>query len=152
MRILLAAAVAVVASMPVAPQSSCKVEGVWELVSGSADGKAYPAGARQMKIITKGHFAVLWSAPGVPKVLMTPADSLAAFRGVGGGAGTYTVKGNTYTEKIDYFSDPAYAGKAIPFTCRTEGDRFYQSGLFPMFERGKKVRDSKLEEVWKRVE
>ena len=47
-------------------------------------------------------------------------------------------------EKLDYFSDPAYVGKAIPFACRTEGDRFYQSGTVPGFEGGKKVRDIKL--------
>ena len=68
------------------------------------------------------------------------------------GGGPYTVQGTTYTEKLDYFSDPAYVGKAVPFTCRTEGDRFYQSGPFPIFEGGKKVRDIKLAEVWKRVE
>jgi hypothetical protein len=62
------------------------------------------------------------------------------------------VQGTTYTAKIDYFSDPAYVGKTIPFTCRTEGDRFYQSGTFPVFVGGKKVRDIKFEEVWKRVE
>ena len=37
-------------------------------------------------------------------------------------------------EKLDYFSDPAYVGKAIPFACPTEGDRFYQSGTVPVFE------------------
>ena len=46
----------------------------------------------------------------------------------------------------------SYIGKAVPFSCRTEGDRFYQSGNLPIFEGGKKIRDSKLEEVWKRVE
>ena len=63
-----------------------------------------------------------------------------------------TVQGTTYTEQLDYFADPAYVGKAVPFTCRTEGDRFYQSGIFPVLEGGKKVRDITFEEVWKRVE
>ena len=63
-----------------------------------------------------------------------------------------TVQGTTYTEKLYYFADPAYVGKAVPFTCRTEGDRFYQSGIFPVLEGGKKVRDITFEEVWKRVE
>ena len=128
MRGLLVGAVVTLFAAPLSAQSSCKVEGVWQLVSGSADGKPYPAGSRELKIITKGHFAVLWQEPGVPKELKSPADSLAAFRHVGSFGGTYTVQGTTYTEKPDYFADPAYAGKAIPFSCRTEGDRFYQSG------------------------
>jgi hypothetical protein len=147
---LLVAAVLLVP--PLSAQSTCKLEGVWQLVSGSTDGKPYPAGSREMKIITKGHFAVLWQEPGVPSTIKTPADSLAVFRHVGGGGGTYTVQGTTYTEKLDYFPDPRYVGKAIAFTCRVEGDRFYQSGSFPTFDGAKKVGDSKLEEVWKRVE
>ena len=152
MRELLAVAVVTLFAVPLPAQSSCKVEGVWQLVSGSADGKPYPAGSRYLKIITQGHFAGFWQEPGVPKELKSPADSLAAYRYMGAGGGTYTVQGTTYTEKLDYFADPAYIGKAVPFSCRTEGDRFDQPGNFPMFEGGKKIRDSKLEEVWKRVE
>ena len=152
MRTVLALSVAVVVGAPLSAQSACKVEGVWELVSGSADGKPYPAGSRELKIITKGHFAVVWREPSTPKQLNTVADSLAAYRHSGAGGGTYTVQGTTYTEHLDYFSDPTNVGRALPFTCRTEGDKFYQSGNFPIFEGGKKVRDSKLAEVWKRVE
>lgn len=133
-------------------QSSCRPEGAWQLVSGSADGKPYPTGARGLKIITKGHFAVLSQEPGVPKEMKSPADSLAMFRHSGSAGGTYTVHGTTYTETVDYYPDPAYVGKAIPFVCRTEGDRFYQSGNVPILEHGKKIGDSKLEEVWKRIE
>ena len=136
---------------PLAAQSTCKVEGVWELESGSADGKDYPAGSREMKMIANGHFAVFWRDASTPKELKTVADSLAAFRLAGGGGGRYSVQGSTYTEKIEYFSDPAYVGKSIPFTCRVDGDRFYQTGSIPVYEGGKKVRDSKLNEVWKRV-
>jgi hypothetical protein len=145
-------AAAVVLTSPIYAQSSCKLDGVWQLVSGSADGKPYPTGTRELKIITKGHFAVLWNEPGAPKAVKTINDSLAAYRHVGASGGTYTVQGTTYTENVEYFADPAYIGKAIPFVCRTEGDRFYQSGSFPIFEGGKKVRDSKLEEGWRRVE
>jgi hypothetical protein len=145
------AAAAVLAS-PLSAQSSCRLEGAWQLVSGSADGKPYPAGARGLKIITKGHFAVLSQEPGVPNELKTVADSLAMFRHTGSSGGTYTLHGTTYTEKVDYYPDPAYVGKAIPFVCRTEGDRFYQSGSVPILERGKMVGDLKLEEVWKRIE
>ena len=74
------------------------------------------------------------------------------FRRSGAGSGTYTVLGATYTEKIEFFFDPAYIGRSIPFSCRTEGDRFYQSGDLPIFQDGKKVRDLRIEEVYRRVE
>jgi len=133
-------------------QGSCKLEGVWQLVSGKADGKAYPASSRSMKIITKGHFAVLGEeARGVTE-LKGAADSLQAFRTMGAGGGTYKLQGTTYTETLDYFADPAYTGRSVSFTCRTEGDRFFQTGSFPVFQDGRKVRDVKLEEVWRRIE
>jgi hypothetical protein len=144
--------VAALLAAPLSAQSSCKLEGVWQFVSGTADGNPYTPGIRGIKIITKGHFAVLEREPGVPQEMKSQADSLAAFVKTISGGGTYTVQGTTYTEKLDYFSDPTYVGRAVPFTCRTEGDRFYQSGPFPIFEGGKKVRDIKLAEVWKRVE
>jgi hypothetical protein len=152
MRSLIVVAVASLVAGSVAAQSACKVEGVWQLVSGSEDGKPYPAGTRNLKIITKTHFAAFWQNPGGPKEMKSVADSLAAFRVAGAVGGTYTLQGTTYTERLDYFPDPAYVGKALAFTCRTEGDRFHQSGNFPVFASGKKVRDIKLEEVWKRVE
>jgi hypothetical protein len=133
-------------------QSPCKLEGVWQLVSGSEDGKPYPAGAREMKVITKGHFAFVYQVPGGPKDLKAVADSLAAYRTSGSGGGTYTLQGTSYTETLEYFSDPSYVGKSLVFTCRTEGDRFFQSGMFPRYQAGKKIRDSKLEEVWRRIE
>ena len=105
-----------------------------------------------LKIITKGHFAVLGREPGLPQEMKSQADSLLVLQKTSSGGGTYTVQGTTYTEKLYYYADPAYVGKAVPFTCRTEGDRFYQSGIFPVLEGGKKVRDIKFEEVWKRVE
>ena len=137
---------------PLQGQSPCKLEGVWQLVSGTADGKPYVAGSRSMKIITKGHFSVVWHEDGAPKEVKTVSDSLAAYRHLGGGGGSYTLRASTYIETIEYFSDPAMVGQTVSFTCRTEGDRFYQSGLFPVLEGGKKVRDSKLEEVWRRIE
>jgi hypothetical protein len=133
-------------------QGSCRLEGVWQLVSGKSDGQAYPASARGMKIITKGHFMFVSEEERGVKELKTIADSLQAFRTMGSGGGTYTIQGTTYTEKLDFFSDPAYLGRSIAFTCRTEGGRFYQTGAVPVFENGKKVRDTKLEEVWRRVE
>src|SRR3954469_17844061 len=134
MRTILMLSLAVVAGQPLSAQSTCKVEGVWQLVSGTANGKSYPATTREMKIITKGHFAFVSEGQRGVMDLKTVADTLAAFRTMASGGGTYTVRGNAYTEKVEYFYSPAYVGKSIAFTCRTEGDRFYQSGAFPILE------------------
>jgi hypothetical protein len=40
----------------------------------------------------------------------------------------------------------------LPFTCRTEGDRLYESGNVPVLQNGARVKDVRLEEVWRRVE
>jgi hypothetical protein len=152
MRNAIAAASLLLLASTVRAQGACKLEGVWQLVSGKSDGQPYPASAREMKIITKGHFMFVSEETRGVTELKTAADSLQAYRTMGSGGGTYKVQGATYTETLDFFSDPAYLGRSIPFTCRTEGDRFYQTGLFPVFLSGKKVRDIKLEEVWRRIE
>ena len=86
------------------------------------------------------------------KELKSAADSLQAFRTMISGGGTYTLTGNTYKETLEYFADPTYLGLSIEFTCRTEGDRFIQTGNLPTMEGGKKVGEVPLEEVWRRLE
>jgi hypothetical protein len=152
MRICLPAILLLVVASPVRGQSQCQLTGVWELVSGKVDGQPYPTGLHQRKFITRSHWAWVLRQDTDLKDLKTVADTLAAYRTRAGGSGTYTVQGTTYTEKIESFPEPAYEGLAVPFTCRVEGDRFYQSGTFPIMRDGKKVRDQMLEEVYRRIE
>ncbi len=152
MRIALLAVPLLLLASPAVAQSKCQLVGVWEMVSGKADGKPYPVGLHDRKFITRTHWAWVMKVDGDLMDLKTATDSLQAFRTRGGATGTYTVQGSTYTEKIDFFPDPVYEGISIPFTCRVEGDRFYQSGNYPIFQGGKKVRDIMLEEIYRRIE
>lgn len=131
---------------------SCRLIGVWELVSGKTDTTPYPATLHARKVITRTHFTVVSRDDGVTKTPKTTADSVAFFQSMAGVSGTYTLHGTTYTETPDYYPDPAYVGLALPFSCRTDGDRLYQSGSVPVLQNGVKVRDVKLEEVWRRIE
>lgn len=152
MRFTIPAVVVLLVARPVSPQTTCRLVGVWELISGKANGQPYPTTLHQLKFITRNRWIWIAKDDSGPKELTTTADSLKMFRTIGAGSGTYTLQGATYTEKIEFFSDPAYVGQSIPFSCRTAGDRFYQSGSLPILQGGKKVRDLQLEEVYKRVE
>ncbi|HVH66415.1 MAG TPA: hypothetical protein VM716_00960 [Gemmatimonadales bacterium] len=133
-------------------QASCQPVGVWELVSGKTDTVPYPATLHSRKVITKTHFAFVTRDDSAIKPLRTTADSLAFLQSMAAGSGTYTLRGTTYTERPDFYPDPAYVGMDLAFTCRTEGDRLYQKGSVPVLQNGAKVGDVKLEEVWRRVE
>jgi hypothetical protein len=133
-------------------QAPCQLVGVWELVSGKANGKPYPAALHQVKIITRTRFAWVAREDNGLKDLKSVADSLKAYESRAGATGTYSVQGSTHTENIESFPEPAYEGRSIPFTCRVEGDRFYQTGNYPIVKDGKKVRDVMLEEVYRRIE
>src|SRR5262245_22674378 len=86
--------------------SRCNVQGVWSLDSVIADGKVESRdGRKQMKIITATHYAWV-RQEGATMPLVTAADSLAAYRTRGSGAGTYRVTDTSYIEHLDLFSDP----------------------------------------------
>ena len=133
------------------------VEGVWELTSQKFAGKENTTGShfRQWKIITRKHW--MWAAQdtGAMSSLLskkTLRDSLQASYEVGGGAGSYTLVGNTYTETIEFFPDPHYLGVSIPFTVKVAGDRLFQSGTLPPIGGDKDSKGVLLEETYKRLE
>ena len=139
-------------SIPLKAQNSCRLVGVWELVSGKADTASYPANLRQWKIITRTHWAFIARTDSIVREMKTAADTEQVLRSNSAGGGTYTLQGTTYTEHIQFFPDPAYIGMSLPFTCRTEGDRFIQTGTFPELQGGKTVHTWRLEEVYRRIE
>jgi hypothetical protein len=133
-------------------QARCQLVGVWELVSGQTDGVPYPATLHARKVITTTHFAFVSRDDATVKDPRTLADTVAFLQSMAAGSGTVEVRGTTYIEKPDFFPDPAYIGRELAFTCRTQGDRFYQTGNVPVLQNGTVVREVRLEEVWRRVE
>jgi hypothetical protein len=106
-----------------------QLDGTWELVSG----QPLPKGARDIKIISGGHFIFVAYDTEKGKPLYT-------------GGGTYILNGSSYTEHIDFASDQISAGlvgKDQPFTVKVNGDTFTQTGTL---SNGKS-----LLETWKRV-
>lgn len=149
----LAATLLAVASIAAAPRKPvCNVVGTWNLVSNSVDGVTAPFDP-QWKVVTRRHF--MWiSQPArrdtLPKA--TAIDTLRRTR-LAGGAGTYTLSGNSYTEHIDMFVDPEYVGTDWKATCRTEGNRWTHSYTFKMAaDSTHPARDVKAVEVWQRLD
>ncbi len=134
--------------------AACQLEGVWELVSATRGAESRPMqGYRQMKIVSRGHF--MWLGADAKRdtiQLRTLVDSLRASQ-TPGGAGTYTLEGNTYTEHLALFVDPTMQGKPFPATCRTEGDRWYHT--YPPSGTAQAVSNGPGQpptvEVWRRI-
>jgi len=106
-----------------------QLDGTWELVSG----QQLPEGARDIKIISGGHFIFVAYDTEKGKPLYT-------------GGGTYILNANSYAEHIVFASDEISAGlvgKDQPFTVKVDGDTFTQTGTL---SNGKG-----LSETWKRV-
>ncbi len=128
-------AIALTAVFPASSQTNgsgaekSQLDGTWELVSG----QPLPEGARDIKIISGGHFIFVAYDTEKGKPLYT-------------GGGAYILNGSSYTEHIDFASDEISAGlvgKDQPFTVKVDGDTFTQTGTL---SNGKG-----LSETWKRV-
>jgi hypothetical protein len=134
-RALLVFAIALTAVLPAWPQTDgshskkSQLDGTWELVSG----QPLPKGARDIKIISEGHFIFVAYDTENGKTLYT-------------GGGIYVLNGSSYTEHVDFASDKistGLVGKDQSFTIKVDGDTFIQSGIL---SNGKP-----LSETWKRV-
>ena len=136
-KVLLVFAIALAAVFPAWSQTKGsdakkrQLDGTWELVSG----QPLPEGARDIKIISEGHFIFVAYDTEKGKPLYT-------------GGGTYILNGSSYREHIDFASDEisgaGLVGKDQLFTVKVDGDRFTQTGTL---SNGKG-----LSETWKRVE
>ncbi len=155
--VVLAAVLALVAGTGVsvrqqAAKASCQPEGVWDRVSTTYQGKTEQVTTyQQRKVVTKGHF--LWLQQDLKRDtlrLKTPLDSARVYS-LSGGAGTWSVVGDRYTEKIEFFDDPQLIGKPLTARCRMEGDRWYHMFDIADVNPPGTPHDT-LVEVWRRVE
>jgi len=107
----------------------CELDGAWELLSG----QPLPEGARDIKILSDGHF------------LFTAYDTRTGEPLYTAG-GTYRFDGASYSEHMDFASAPLASeliGKEQRFTVTRDRDIFVQTGTL---SNGKP-----LAEVWKRM-
>ena len=104
------------------------LDGTWELVAG----QQLPKDAREIKIISGGHF-----------IFATYDTEKGELLGTGGG--TFILTGSSYTEHVDFGDNisPGVVGKDQHFTVKIDGDTFVQAGTL---SNGKR-----LSETWKRM-
>lgn len=106
--------------------NTINLNGTWQLVSGTTITKGasvftdYSKNQRMIKIINNSHFAFL------KHDLSSPKDSSNHFDA---GGGSYTLKGDQYTEHLDYYVDKNWENKAFNFTVSIKNDTLIQKGL-----------------------
>jgi hypothetical protein len=105
-----------------------QLDGAWELVNG----QQLPKGARDIKIISEGHF-----------IFATYDTGKGELFGTGGG--TYVLKGSSYTEHVDFGDriSPGVVGKDQQFAVKIDGDTFTQTGTL--------TNGKLLSEIWRRM-
>jgi len=107
--------------------TASEMEGVWQLISGKTIEKAdttyadYTKGEKMIKIITPTHFSFFRHD------LNKGKDSASAVFSAGGG--TYKLKGDQYTENLEYCNARDWEGHSFSFSIAITGDTLVQTGL-----------------------
>lgn len=108
------------------PAPGLNLNGTWQLISGTEVSNGvktvtdYTKDQRMIKIINDTHFAFLKHR------LVSSKDSSNNFDA---GGGTYTLKGNQYTEHLDYYSNKNIEGNTFTFTVSIKKDTLIQQGI-----------------------
>lgn len=112
---------------PVVTKTPSELEGTWQLISARMITKKdttytdHTKGEKMIKIITPTHFSFFRHD------LNKGKDSATAIFSAGGG--TYTLKGDQYTESLEYFNAREWEGNDFSFTVTITGDTLVQTGL-----------------------
>ena len=138
-----------------APEKASPLEGAWELVDAKytpADPTFSLSSQRQIKLLTKTHWAFLSQERSAPKLTSgSDAELLAAAKTFGAGGGTYTLDGDTYTEHVEFFATPNFVGASIKFKIKWVGDEWIQTGTLPLKALGLGDKDMELYEKYRRI-
>lgn len=103
------------------------LQGTWKLLTGTVIEKGdttitdYTTGKSFIKIINDSHFAFLLHD------LNKGKDS--AFASFSAGGGSYSLKGNSYTEHLEYCNAREWEEHDFTFTVTIKGDTLIQSGV-----------------------
>ena|ERR1700712_2927927 len=106
--------------------TSLSLAGTWRLVSGYIITKGdsaftdYTKNQRMIKILNNDHFAFLKHDVEVKKDSSNHFDA---------GGGKYELKGNQYTEHLDYYNVHGFEGAPYTFTVKVSNDTLTQSGF-----------------------
>ena len=93
------------------------IVGAWEMVSGEVNGQ--PEGGKSIKMISAHHFMFVQYDP---KTMKTQAA----------GSGTYTLKGNSYVEHLEFIDvggTQGLVGTEAKFTVKVDKDSLTQEGM-----------------------
>jgi hypothetical protein len=108
------------------PATSIRLNGTWQLLSGTEITKGvavvtdYTKGQKMIKIVNDSYFAFLKHDLGSPKDSSNHFDA---------GGGSYTLNGDQYIEHLDYYSDRNWEGKPFTFTVSIDKDTLVQRGI-----------------------
>ncbi len=115
------------------PDVKIPLIGTWKLISGTTIRGAdtivvdYTVNQSFIKIFNDTHFSFFRHD------LSKGQDSTAVFAA---GAGTYTLKGNAYTEQLEYFTLREWEGNQFEFTVSISQDTLIQTGVEKIPELG----------------
>lgn len=111
---------------PADSSAALPIQGTWRLVTGTVITKGVPVvtdytgTSSFIKIRNGSHFAFL-------KHDLHPVKDSSNHFDAGGGV--YSLKGNQYTEHLDYYTDHQYEGQSYTFTISFHGDTLVQQGM-----------------------
>ncbi|MFD2585285.1 hypothetical protein ACFSR6_22505 [Pedobacter vanadiisoli] len=101
-----------------------ELEGTWQLISattidkGKSETTDYSGKLKMIKMFNDSHFAFL-------KHSLDPKDSTS----FDAGGGTYVLKGEDYTEHLEYYKNKDWEGKIFNFKLAIHRDTLIQKGI-----------------------
>ena len=112
------------------------LEGAWERVEAkfTTAGETETPSGTAIKMFTKNYWVIV--EQGSNEAL----------------GGTYTFDGETLTEFVEFGYPQNWIGFSLSFNVKWEGDKWIQTGKFPMKALGLGENDMESYEVWKRID